>query len=377
MLAKGVMSMAEQVRAATLLDGGKFEIREYAMPEIGADDALLKVEAAGVCGSDWGSYRKTLSGEDKRTPRIMGHENTGVIAKIGPVASAKWGVKEGDRVVLEQYLPCGTCEWCRLGDYRFCDDTDRMPGKDILRYGASPVRVRPLIGGFGQYMYMHPRSVVHKLADHVTPSEAALLVPMANGMQWGYMQGELGPGKTVLIQGPGQMGLGCVVAAKRAGVDRIIVTGVLPRDKKRFEMAKRLGADDVLDVSGGDAIEQVRRIVGKQGVDSIVNVSGGAKGTVDEALQLAGKRGIVVLAGAGDQEVRLAGFGRKVVQLRVAHGSSYQAFKLALETIASKAFPLAEMCTHQFPMARAEEAILALGGRGPADVIHVNVLPWG
>ena len=369
--------MPEQVLAATLLEGGRFEIREYAMPEISDDDALLKVEAAGICGSDWGSYRKTLAGEDKRTPRIMGHENTGAIAKIGAKASQRWGVKEGDRVVLEQYLPCGSCEWCRLGEYRFCDDTDRMPGKDILRYGASPVRVRPLIGGFGQYMYVHPRSIVHKVPDNVTPSEAALLVPMSNGVQWGYIHGELGPGKTVLIQGPGQMGLGCVVAAKRAGVDRIMVTGVLPRDSKRFEMARRLGADDVLDVSGGDAVDQVRRIVGKRGVDTIVNVSGGAKGTVAEALEVAGKQGIVVLAGAGDQDVRLTGFGRKVVQMRVAHGSSYRAFRLGLETIASKAFPLAEMCTHQFPMTGAEEAILALGGRGPADVIHVNVLPWG
>jgi threonine dehydrogenase-like Zn-dependent dehydrogenase len=369
--------MPEHVLAATLLDGGRFEIREYAMPDISDDDALLKVEAAGVCGSDWGSYRKTLSGEDKRTPRIMGHENTGVIAKIGAAATARWGVREGDRVVLEQYLPCGTCSWCRLGEYRFCDDTDRMPGKDILRYGASPVRVRPLIGGFGQYMYVHPRSVVHKVPDNVTPSEAALLVPMANGVQWAYLHGELGPGKTVLIQGPGQMGLGCVVAAKRAGVDRIIVTGVLRRDTKRLEMAKRLGADDVIDVGEGDAVEKVKAIVGRQGVDTVVNVSGGAKGTVDEALQVAGKQGIVVLAGAGDQEVRVAGFGRKVVQLRFAHGSSYRAFCLALDTIASKAFPLAEMCTHQFPIPQAEDAILALGGRGPKDVIHVNVLPWG
>ncbi len=369
--------MAEKVLAATLLEGGRFEVRDYDMPEISDDDALLKVEAAGICGSDWGSYQKTVAGQDNRTPRIMGHENTGVIAKIGAVASAKWGVKDGDRIVLEQYLPCGVCNWCRLGEYRFCDDTDRMPGKDILRYGASPVRVRPLIGGFGQYMYVHPRSVVHKVPDHVTPSEAALLVPMSNGVQWAFIHGELSPGKTVLIQGPGQMGLGCVVAAKRAGVDRIIVSGALPRDSKRFEMAKRLGADDTIDVTTEDVRERMREIVGRGGVDTVVNVSGGAQGTVAEAPDVVGKQGIIVLAGAGDQQVRLAGFGRKVVQLRIAHGSSYRAFQIGLDTIASGQFPLGDMCTHQFPMTQAEDAILALGGRGPADVIHVNVLPWG
>ncbi len=92
--------MAEKVLAATLLEGGRFEVRDYDMPEISDDDALLKVEAAGICGSDWGSYQKTVAGQDNRTPRIMGHENTGVIAKIGALASAKWGVKDGDRIVL-------------------------------------------------------------------------------------------------------------------------------------------------------------------------------------------------------------------------------------------------------------------------------------
>jgi threonine dehydrogenase-like Zn-dependent dehydrogenase len=368
--------MTEKVNAATLLEGGKFEIREYDMPELSSDDGLLKVEAAGICGSDWGSYQKTVAGLDNRTPRIMGHENTGVIAGIGVGASARWDVKEGDRIVLEQYLPCGVCDWCRMGEYRFCDDTDRMPGKDILRYGASPVRVRELIGGFGQYMYIHPRSIIHKVPDHVTPSEAALLVPMANGVQWAVLHGELRPGKTVLIQGPGQMGLGCVVAAKRAGVDRIIVSGSLPRDSGRFAMAKRLGADDVIDVGTEDVRERIHEILGKRGVDTVVNVSGGAQGTVAEALDVVGKQGIIVLAGAGDQQVRLAGFGRKIVQIRIAHGSSFEAFTRALETIGSGKFPLAEMITHQFPMAQAEDAILALGGKGPAGVIHVNVMPW-
>lgn len=369
--------MAEKVLAATLLEGGRFEVREYDMPVIADDDALLKVEAAGICGSDWGSYRKTLAGEDDRTPRIMGHENTGVIAKIGAGASARWGVKEGDRVVLEQYLPCGVCDWCRRGEYRFCDDTDRIAGKDILRYGASPVRVRPLLGGFGQYMYVHPRSVVHKLPDHVTPSEAALLVPMANGVQWAFIHGELGPGRSVLIQGPGQMGLGCVVAAKRGGTDLIIVSGMAPRDSSRFAMAKRLGADHTIDAGTEDVRERVRELTGGKGVDAVVNVSGGAPGTIAEALEVVGKQGIIVLAGAGDQQVSIAGFGRKLIQLRVAHGSSYRAFTLALDTIASGQFPLAEMCTHHFPMEEAEQAILTLGGEGAPDAIHVNVLPWG
>jgi len=128
--------MSERVWAATQVGARKMELRDYPMPEISADDALLKVEVAGICGSDIGGYQN-FPGE----PRIRGHENVGFLAKIGAAAAQRWGVKEGDRVVIEQYLPCGTCRWCRIGEYRFCDQTDKLPGRTILRYGNTPVSV--------------------------------------------------------------------------------------------------------------------------------------------------------------------------------------------------------------------------------------------
>src|ERR1700680_1012618 len=137
--------MPEVVLAATTIGQRKTAIRGYPMPEIAADAGLLKIEAAGVCGTDWRMYNA-----DGPT-RIMGHENVGRIYKIGPVAAQRWGLKEGDRVALEEYLPCGHCGLCRSGEFRLCEQTEaRRPG--ALRYGTTPVSQLPsLWGGSSQF----------------------------------------------------------------------------------------------------------------------------------------------------------------------------------------------------------------------------------
>ena len=171
------------------------------------------VEAAGVCGSDWKSY------QSDGPVRIMGHENIGHVYRIGSVAARRWGLREGDRVALEEYLPCGHCHLCRSGEFRLCEQTEaRRPG--ALRYGTTPVAVSPgLWGGYSQYQYLHPDSVFHRVREDVPAELAAMCIPIGNGFQWMYLDGAVGPGKTVLIQGPGQQGLACVIAAKAAGAE--------------------------------------------------------------------------------------------------------------------------------------------------------------
>jgi threonine dehydrogenase-like Zn-dependent dehydrogenase len=102
-------------QAAVAIKPRQTELRDFTLPEIAPDAGLLRISATGICGSDWPMY---LS--EKPGPRILGHEMIGTIEKLGDVARARWGVNEGDVVALEEYLPCGHCEYCRTGECRSC-----------------------------------------------------------------------------------------------------------------------------------------------------------------------------------------------------------------------------------------------------------------
>src|SRR5215470_15504235 len=99
--------------AAVKLDAGRIEIQEFPQPEIGDDSALLRVEAAGMCGA----YEGYRHANRRGGAVILGHENAGYIEKAGRIFKERHGVKEGDLVALEEYLPCFHCEWCRIGEY--------------------------------------------------------------------------------------------------------------------------------------------------------------------------------------------------------------------------------------------------------------------
>ena len=121
----------EKVQAAVRTGPGKIEIREFPMPDIPEDAALLKMEVAGICGTDVKLYNTPPSS----APVIMGHENIGYIAKAGREFTRRKGFKEGDLVFVEHYVMCGKCEWCHLGQYRHCENTDWRNNPDGIRYG--------------------------------------------------------------------------------------------------------------------------------------------------------------------------------------------------------------------------------------------------
>src|SRR6266536_2888357 len=181
------------------------ELHDLPLPRIGQDDGLLRVEAAGICGTDWELYLRESRGRGLG-PLILGHENVGRVVALGEQAARRWGVAVGDRVAVEEFLPCGTCRLCRAGSYRLCEATDSRGGRPFLRYGSTPLTVPPgLYGGFSEYLYLHPRSILHRIGD--LPAQlAALFVPIANGIRWVLQQAGLQVGQTVVIQGPGQHG---------------------------------------------------------------------------------------------------------------------------------------------------------------------------
>src|SRR4029453_9941242 len=260
--------MPETSFAAVNVGPGEFEVREFPLPDDLPDDAaILKMEACGICGSDLSGLRGRAHNAEgfARGDHIMGHENLGIIYKIGKKAEEKWKVHEGDRVCLEEYVPCGACEYCRSDDFRFFGTR----GGEI-RYGGASVALWPsLWGGYSQSLYVHPNAVVHKMPANIPAPHAAAFLPFSNGIEWAYEYGEVGIGDSIWIQGPGQQGLGAVIAAKTAGASCIIVSG-LSRDARRLEVARLLGADHIIDVDEEDPVERIMDYTGGEGVNVIV-----------------------------------------------------------------------------------------------------------
>jgi threonine dehydrogenase-like Zn-dependent dehydrogenase len=368
--------MAERVPAAVRTAPMTTELREFPMPDIPDDGALLKVEVAGICGTDVKMYAKPPT----RAPVIMGHENVGVIAKAGRAFVGRRGLGEGDRVFVEHYVACHRCEWCRIGEYRHCELTDWRTNPDARRFGyTSAENPYHLWGGFAQYMYLPWNAVVHRVPDNVSNEEAGIITPLSNGIEWALYDCGVGFMSTVLIQGPGQQGLSQVVACKQAGASLIVVTGT-SRDAARLALAKTLGADHTIDVEQDDPLTRVLEITAGKGVDVVLDCTAGA-GTAPILLGIDALRrraGTLLVQGelAAFPAFPLKKLTEKAITIKSARGHSYRAVELAIAQLASKRFPLHLLTTHEYGLADADTAIRAVGGEVGNGVIHVSLLPW-
>ena len=369
--------MPETVLAAVKVGPAATELREMELPDLPADAALLKVEVAGVCGTDVSQYKLPLRG----APLIMGHENVGTLARVGRQFAERHGVKEGDRVFLEEYVPCGHCEWDHIGEYRHCAATDWFYDPGAIRYGYTPISTAPsLWGGFSRYLYLPSNAVLHPVPAGLSPEEASMATPMSNGIQWTLLDGGAGYGSTVLIQGPGQQGLCCAMAAKAAGAAVVIVTGT-SRDARRLEVATALGADAVIDVEQEDALARIMAVTSGRGVDVVVDcTSGGGKGPLLLGIEAVKRRaGTMVIQAEGSAVFAYFPIGRvtrKAMTLKSARGHSHRAVELALQHLAAGRFPLELITTHRFGLADVDYAIKSVAGEGAPGAIHVSVLPW-
>ena len=366
----------EKVKAAVKTGASQIEIQEFPMPEIADDSALMRMEVAGICGTDVKMYKEPL----RDGPVIMGHENIGYIAKAGREFTRRKGFKEGDLVFVEHYVACFKCEWCHRGEYRHCENTDWRSNPDGRRYGYTTSNNPPhLWGGFAEYVYLPWNAVVHKVPDGVTPELAGLVTPMANGIEWSLFDGGVGYDSVVLIQGPGQQGLSQTVICKQAGAALIIVTGT-SKDAARMEVAKLLGADYAIDVQKEDPLARIMEITGGKGVDVVLDCTAGA-GTFPVMLGIEAmkrKGGTMVVQGEmGDfPNFPIGKMTVKFITLKSARGHSYRACEYALKQLASKRFPLEKVTTHKFALKDVDLAIRSVGNAGVPDVIHASLMPW-
>ncbi|MCL6598141.1 MAG: zinc-binding dehydrogenase [Alicyclobacillus macrosporangiidus] len=362
--------MADKVYAAVAVAPERTAVQALDLPEIGEDEGLLKVETVGVCGTDVSVYRQL------KEPRILGHHVIGYVAKIGARAAQRWGVREGDRVAMEEYIPCGQCDKCRTGLYRSCDFTDSKRGG--LRYGNTPLHVAPgLWGGFSQYMYLHPNAVLHRMPAHVKAVEAALTLPLANGFEWMCIEGRVGVGSTVVVLGPGQQGLACVLAAKAAGAEKVICVG-RRTSLRRLELARELGADEIVNISEEDLIGRVREMTGGEMADVVIDVTSGGTEPITQALHLAKKRGQVLWAAYKYQAIPAFDADEvvaKTLTIKGLRGHSYESVEMAIRLIASGRFPIWVMNSHDYPLERTHEALQTAGGRGEPNPLLVTVSP--
>ena len=368
--------MAETILAAVKTAPSQTEYREFALPEIDDESALMKVEVAGICGSDVKNYKNTIKNV------IMGHENVGVIWKAGKKWLQRKGLKEGDRVFLEHYLPCMKCEWCHQGEYRHCTATDwhHNPGRDSLRLHLGRHRAAPL-GRFREVplpaverraaqgsRQREPRARRHRHAD--VQRRAVDAVRSRDRLRDARSSSKA----------PDSRG-----SAKSSPPNRPAPIWSSSRgrrkDKARLEVAKSFGADVVIDVQTQDIQEEIRKATGGKGVDVSIDCTAGA-GTNALHTGLAAlkpKAGILVIQGNEMKtfpDFPIEDITLKYVTIKSARGHSYKACELAMKQLASHRFPIEKALTHNYSLDQVDLAIRSVGGTGDKDVIHVNVQPW-
>ena len=273
------MSPAAQAtcRGAVFLGDGTHEVREFAVPDPPPGGAVLKVEAVGLCGSDVAQHDGVqLIPGGSAFPVVPGHETVGRVWKLGTEATAL-GVAEGDRVAVDEVFSAGGPDGFQVYGYTF--SADEPPG---------------LFGGYGEYMVILPGTRLHKLSDTIPAALQTVFEPLANAVNWVQVAG-VGPGDTVVVEGPGHQGLAVLDAVLAAGASTVIVTGA-GGDDLRLEAARLIGAHHVIDVSKDDVGERVRELTGGAGADIVMDISP-APVTVTTAIDLVKFRGRVLLAG--------------------------------------------------------------------------------
>ena len=349
----------------------RLQRREFGRPRIGEDDALLRVEACGLCGTDHEEYSGHFFGGFAFIP---GHESVGVIEEIGDGAAARWGLQAGDRVAVEVFQSCGRCAPCLAGNYRHC-----VAHGVADTYGYIPVEREPALwGGYAQYHYLSPDSKLLRVPDSVDPVTATLFNPLGAGIRWAATLPGTGAGDVVAILGPGIRGLCSLIAAKDAGAAFVLVTGHGARDHARLEAARRFGADLVVDVAEADPVRALARAAGRE-ADIVVDVTAKAPGALDQAVRLARPGGTVVVAGTrggnGSSAFNSDQLVYKEVRLVGALGVEVPAYEAALTLLASGRVPFAEVDRRVVSFGDVAELLGALAAGSPDTPLHSVVVP--
>jgi len=380
------------VRAATLVAPGRYEIREYPLPEPGPGAVLVRMELSGICGTDKHTYQGyTTQYAGTATPReipfpiIQGHENVGTIAAIG--GSGTYTDFEGvplavgDRVVVGANVVCGHCYYCRRDfPYYYCE---RM-----VDYGNNMSAADPphLFGGWAQYLYVVPGSFLVRVPDEL-PSEVAVLtevmavaVGLDRAKQFSAFPNEAFLfDDAVVVFGVGPLGLCFLMKARMLGAGTIVAVDL---SACRLEMARRLGADHVLNAAETTVAERlavVRDLTRGRGADVVVECAGVPQ-VIPECLDMLRIGGMLVEAGnfsdLGEvaisphrhlcsKNVRIIGVGGEE---RASYGPSMRQLVRYM-----RHYPVGEFVTHRYRLGDVDAAV---NKAISPDSVKVVIDPW-
>jgi L-iditol 2-dehydrogenase len=379
---------APGVLAATLVKPGKYEIREYPLPEPAAGCVLIRMEMSGICGTDkhtFQGYTTQYGGRALEFPIIQGHENVGTIAAIG--GDGKYAdfegvaLREGDRVVVGANVACGECYYCRHDFPYYCCEKTTDYGNNLS--AKSPPY---LFGGWSQYLYVVPGSFLVKVPDDL-PSEVAVLteifavsVGLDRAKQMSAFPNEsFRFDDTVVVLGVGPLGMCFLMKARMLGAGTIIA---VDKSEYRLNFAKRLGADFAVNVgslSQPQRLQMVKDLTHGRGADMVTECAGVPE-AVPEALEMLRVGGLLVEAGNFSDlgEVPISPHRHicaKNARILGVGGEEPAAYGPSMRQMARyvKNYPLREFVTHRYGL---RDVDAAMKKSVEAESMKVVLEPW-
>lgn len=341
--------------AKTGRDAGQVALIDRPVPTPEPDEAVVEVDYAGLCGSDAGIYEFEAAFERMSLPTVLGHEYAGRVVEPGEDVST---VSDGDRVVERPIRPCGDCHQCRIGEQNVCQNA-AITGVDHD-------------GAYARFVAV-PEHALHPLPDGIEQRRAATVEPTSIAARAVCENSRVTGGDTVLVEGPGPIGLlTAQVAAAQGG--QVVVSGVGQDARHRLPLAADLGFETV-DVSEDTLSTYRARLTDGVGYDVVFDTTGhpsGLRTAVDEVR----KGGQIVLVGqTGETTMEFSPLVRSEVDIQCSYASTYRDFDRALRLIATGAVDVDRLVDRQFSLLDADEAFEAfLEGRTCKPVFDVSEL---
>lgn len=320
---------------------GLVEMRHVADPVVGPGDVSIRVRAAAVCGTDLLIFHDAYP---YWPPMILGHEFAGEVVAVGDGVT---GYAVGDQVVSETSTgSCGVCTLCRSGNRHICADK-RAPG--IGRDGA-----------FADYIVM-PAALLHRIPEGVRLQEAALSEPIAISVHAVIERAAVQPGESVVITGPGPIGLLCLQVAQAAGAGTIIVSGTARSVSLRLPAARRLGAAVVVNIAEEDLVERVMAVTGGLGADVVIETSG-APAAIELLPRLVRRLGRICVVGVVDAPTVSFPWDAALangVEVQFSFSSRHTSWVTALRLLAAGQVRAGPLLTMEMPLEHWRDAFEA------------------